>query len=524
MKGLKSVRVRNLRSFGVENNFIPLKKLNIFVGKNSCGKSTLLRTFPLLRQSVQADTRNPILWYGSFVDFGDLETAINSSAKEVMFDFDMDISVSEGVDAFDQFIGGLPSGSDNKNTFPILFTLGVGRGDGENVVSRLKIDVEGVAVEVVYKEKTVENIALSVDGNVLIEGFKDCVVADKGKLIPTDFTNNNKSGKQGNRYWSVERIRTSFREGLNSFITALHHQNKKPEKIISALGGMPFLPRKKVFEYLRGIFAEDKYFNDQLRKSKEEIVAIVFCYMVGVNLHKILESIDSVLSEFYSSVRYLGPVRASAERFYRYQDLQVAEVDHTGSNLPMVLNSLSPQDREDLNTWINDSFGFDLRLTNTGSHYALSIRESGASEFHNVSDMGFGYSQLLPIIVSIWLENNERRGLTFFERRLLSTKKLVIAIEQPELHLHPYLQHMFGRAIAKIAQLQNVSNFCFILETHSKHIIDAIGECIEESELGHEDVSVTLFEKDKSGFTKTQLSSFDSDGYLIDWPAGFLSP
>lgn len=79
----------------------------------------------------------------------------------------------------------------------------------------------------------------------------------------------------------------------------------------------------------------------------------------------------------------------------------------------MVLNSLSPQDREDLNTWINDSFGFDLRLTNTGSHYALSIRESGASEFHNVSDMGFGYSQLLPIIVSIWLENNERRGLTF---------------------------------------------------------------------------------------------------------------
>lgn len=107
---------------------------------------------------------------------------------------------------------------------------------------------------------------------------------------------------------------------------------------------------------------------------------------------------------------------------------------------------------------------------------------------------------------------------------MLSTKKLVIAIEQPELHLHPYLQHMFGRAIAKIAQLQNVSNFCFILETHSKHIIDAIGECIEESELGHEDVSVTLFEKDKSGFTKTQLSSFDSDGYLIDWPAGFLSP
>ncbi|MHC5132344.1 AAA family ATPase [Pseudomonas glycinis] len=524
MKGLKSVRVRNLRSFGMDNKSIPLKKLNIFVGKNSCGKSTFLRTFPLLRQSVQADTKNPILWYGSFVDFGDLRTAINSNAAEVMFDFDIDVSVGEGADTLDRFIGGFPSGSDKENIFSVQFTLAVGQEDYESVVSRLLVKIEGVDVEIVYKESSVVNISIRTGGVVIDEGFSDCKVTSKGKLIPTDFSNRKNADKSDSKYWGNDRLRTAFREGLADFILSKHHANKRRENVFSALWEMPFLPKRKVFDSLRTQFSDDKHFNEQLKNSKENIVSVTFGYMVGANLHKILDSIDKVLSDFYSGVRYLGPVRASAERFYRYQDLQVAEVDHTGSNLPMVLNSLTPSDRNSLNVWIQESFGFELKLTNTGSHYALSIRESEDSKFHNVSDMGFGYSQLLPIIVSIWLENNSKSRLDFFERHLQSKKKLVLAIEQPELHLHPHLQHMFGRAIAKIANLQNESNFCFILETHSKHIIDAIGECIEEDQLSNEDVSVTLFEKDDSGYTRTHLSRFDDDGYLTDWPAGFLSP
>lgn len=524
MKGLKSVRIRNLRSFGMDNQYIPLKKLNIFVGKNSCGKSTFLRTFPLLRQSVQADTRNPILWYGSFVDFGDLKTTINSSAKEVMFDFDMDIPVAEGADGLDRFIGGFISGSDKENIFSAHFTLAVSQENNESVVSRVVINIEDVEVEVVYKESVVISILIQAGGVVIDSGFSDCNIVAKGKLIPTDFSNRNNSEKSNRSYWGNDRLRTAFREGFADFILSIHHSNKKREKVFTSLLDLPFLPRRKLYDSLRSLFADDKYFNEQLRSSRENIISIAFGYMVGAHLHKILESIDKVLSDFYSGVRYLGPVRASAERFYRYQDLQVAEVDHTGSNLPMVLNSLTPSDRDSLNVWINESFGFELKLANTGSHYALSIRESESSEFHNVSDMGFGYSQLLPIIVSIWLENNSKGRLGFFERHLQSKKKLVLAIEQPELHLHPHLQHMFGRAIAKIANLQNESNFCFVLETHSKHIIDAIGECIEEEQLSNKDVCVTLFSKDVSGFTKTHLSSFDSNGYLTDWPAGFLSP
>lgn len=529
MKGLKSLRVRNLRSFGCDNEFIPLKKLNILVGKNSCGKSTFLRMFPLLRQSVQADTRSPILWYGSLVDFGDLNTAVNSNAQEVMFDFDMDISVSDEVDYSDEvittrFFSGFEDLSNSVVHFPVMFTLGVSRNNGVEVASRIRLCIEDVAVEVVYKESTLISLELTVDGTVLSKGFEGREIVKKGKLIPIDFSSQKEGAAPKKGFWFMRRIRSIFRSDLLAYVSALHHQNKKQSNIAEELSKISLTPKHKVAEELIKLFPTDKKFHANLMREEEDISKIVFAYLIGVNLHKILASVDHTLSGFYSGVRYLGPVRASAERFYRYQDLQVAEIDHTGSNLPMVLNSLHWGDRALLNDWIKDSFGFELQLTNTGSHYALSIRESASSEFHNVSDMGFGYSQLLPIIVSIWLENNSKSNDLKKRFNRQGHNKLVLAIEQPELHLHPQLQHMFGRAIAKIAKLQSNSDFCFILETHSKHIIDAIGECIEEDELHNDDVSVTLFEKNSSGYTETRLSSFDESGYLVNWPAGFLSP
>ncbi|MGE8347794.1 AAA family ATPase [Pseudomonas helleri] len=533
MKNLKSLRIRNLRSFGDENDFIPLKKLNILVGKNSCGKSTFLRTFPLLRQSVQADTRSPILWYGGLVDFGDLGTAVNFNSEEVLFDFDMMLNIDDEPDFLDRFLyfsgehsEALPEfyfETKYKPSFPVRFTLGMKKGKGLDAINRIFFEVENVTVEVLYRESEVLHVELKLNGETVVYGFEGAEIQSKGNLIPTDFSSaKSLNSKPGGR--PVTRIRTEFRSQLVEFMASMHHLNKKKINLSATTLKLKLLEKGKIYSQLRKVYAGDKAFLKNLELDKEDIVDRVFCYLVGANLHRFLGAIDEALTEFYSGVRYLGPVRASAERFYRYQDLQIAEIDHTGSNLPMVLNSLEAGERDKLNTWISESFGFELKLTNTGSHYALSIRESLGSEYHNVSDMGFGYSQLLPIIVSIWLENQS--GRTERNRRKLKggTSQLVLAIEQPELHLHPELQHKFGRMIAKISKLQDSENFCFVLETHSKHIIDSIGECIEEGEVDNDDVNISLFEKSVDGFTKTSLSMFDDSGYLTDWPAGFLSP
>jgi AAA15 family ATPase/GTPase len=519
MKNIKSLRIRNLRSFGHDNDFIPLKKLNLLVGRNSSGKSTFLRTFPLLRQSAEADTRSPILWYGSFVDFGDLNTAVKAGSDEVMFDFRLSLRLDDDIDYWDQIF---QSGIVRKEVkevyeYDIGFTLTIKKGKDLESINHISIQIENIKVEIVYTGKAVTIVKINVDERLVFEGFQGAVISDKGSLIPTDFV-----AEEARRAWPPLVARHRFKEEFATYIQSLHHQNKKMESVVSALTDLTFFPRSKVHGVLKKTFIGDKKFISNLANMKEEIVDTSFAWLVGINLSKILTSIDQALTSFYSGVRYLGPVRASAERFYRYQDLQVAQIDHTGSNLPMVLNSLGDLDKRSLNNWISENFDFKLEITNTGSHYAIRIQDAGSLEYYNVSDMGFGYSQLLPIIVSIWLESEriKMRGLTFGERN----SQLVFAIEQPELHLHPHMQHKFGKAIAQIANLKDENDFCFIVETHSKHIIDAIGESIEDRIINKEDVNVSLFERSAEGITTTLSSSFDNEGYLEVWPAGFLSP
>jgi hypothetical protein len=55
----------------------------------------------------------------------------------------------------------------------------------------------------------------------------------------------------------------------------------------------------------------------------------------------ILEKCDDTLANFSKNISYIGPVRATAERYYRTQDLAVDEVDYQGNNLAMFLRNLT---------------------------------------------------------------------------------------------------------------------------------------------------------------------------------------
>ncbi|EEI7951961.1 AAA family ATPase, partial [Salmonella enterica] len=89
---IRGIGIQNFRSF-VDRTFIDIKPITVFVGKNSSGKSSLLRTFPLLRQSVEENTTGPILWYGRYVDFGDFTDVLsrNTENKEITFSFSLQV-------------------------------------------------------------------------------------------------------------------------------------------------------------------------------------------------------------------------------------------------------------------------------------------------------------------------------------------------------------------------------------------------------------------------------------------------
>lgn len=104
---------------------------------------------------------------------------------------------------------------------------------------------------------------------------------------------------------------------------------------------------------------------------------------------------------------------------------------------------------------------------------------------------------------------------------------LIFAIEQPELHLHPGLQAKLADVFIAAVELarENKIDLRLIIETHSEVIINRIGHRIANKELNSKDVNVVLFEKEPAALsTKVSFSDYDEDGFLTNWPIGFLEP
>ncbi|MDA9902543.1 DUF3696 domain-containing protein [Gammaproteobacteria bacterium] len=134
-------------------------------------------------------------------------------------------------------------------------------------------------------------------------------------------------------------------------------------------------------------------------------------------------------------------------------------------------------------------------------YLVLKDKRNGATVTHR--DVGVGISQVLPVLTT-----------------LFASSKATIAIEQPELHLHPALQaELADVCIQSVRENKN----SLLLETHSEHLILRIMRRIREGTLSHEEVSVIFIQPEKKGSTLKYLR-IDKDGDFIDnWPDGFFA-
>ncbi|MCK2044824.1 AAA family ATPase [Chromohalobacter moromii] len=527
MSSLRALRARNLRSFHSGSEYVDINDVNVLVGKNSCGKSTFARLFPLLRQSIEENTKGPILWFGDYVDFGDFSSSLNSKAEpgneEIFFDFDLDLNVV--VDRHNQALPEFPPEFDvsviggRSVDFRARVSLGVKEEYQKTVTSYVSISIDGIDIEIEFGDSEVKKFSAKIDSLGKFVEFGGNYMSVDSDFLPRLYVPLKKARSPGHSFSDKPSTFEEIKKRFAEFVRSYHHQNKSIHNVMCAIQTLRMSDEKGVFEHLRKEFKGDKKFRKFVEEDKKVFSKISFMYFLSMNINALMVSVNKVVRDFSSSVRYLGPIRSTAERFYRYQDLQVKEVDHSGSNLSMVINSLSDAKKSSLRTWMNTHFGFGLELKSEGYHYALSIKEDGSDIAYNISDMGFGYSQILPIVVSIWLEAEKEEGLDFWGR----VEESVIVIEQPELHLHPELQKRFAYAISKIVSMNNKKRIRFVLETHSKHMIDAFGEAIRSNVVSDEKINIVIFEKLFDGFTKTSASGFDDEGYLMNWPVGFLS-
>jgi predicted ATPase len=195
----------------------------------------------------------------------------------------------------------------------------------------------------------------------------------------------------------------------------------------------------------------------------------------------------------------------------------------------MYLNSLSKSAISDFSNWLLASIGHGIKLERSAGHVQILLQDLESDEFFNVADMGYGFSQILPILAQIWSSLDERTR---------SRGSPIVAIEQPELHLHPAYQAKLADLMAKVVQNASVAGDAtstsddrprrplkLIIETHSETMIARLGELVAAKQIDPNLIAIYIFTKDETNNeTSVKQTHFLEDGTLQEWPIGFFAP
>ena len=82
---MRTLRLRNFRCLE-DTRDIEIRPLTFLVGANSSGKSSFLKFFPLLRQSVRVRKRGVFLWNYHDVDLRDFKNTLREGADTINID------------------------------------------------------------------------------------------------------------------------------------------------------------------------------------------------------------------------------------------------------------------------------------------------------------------------------------------------------------------------------------------------------------------------------------------------------
>jgi hypothetical protein len=219
------------------------------------------------------------------------------------------------------------------------------------------------------------------------------------------------------------------------------------------------------------------------------------------------------------SICAIGPYRELPQRLYVLSGATPRGVGDRGQYVPDLLFR-RPDLVQQTNHWLDRlDIGYHVEPTElrSGTQDLFELRlfdlRRGTPVEVGLADVGFGVSQLLPLVV-----------------QSLGSEKQIITIEQPEVHVHPRLQAEIADLL--IEGIQEPRNHQFIVETHSEHLILRLLRRIRETERGNlpeghpgltsEQLSVIYVQRTDSG-SQAHRIEIDANGeFLQPWPDDFF--
>ena len=237
-------------------------------------------------------------------------------------------------------------------------------------------------------------------------------------------------------------------------------------------------------------------------KSKKPIEIVKELAANPIFSSAIIELRDAI-STFSSSINYIGPIRSKPARFYPSRDMGI-DVDPAGANAFAVLNDWkkhSPTKFKDVIKYIQKLelvSNLDPKVIKDDL-LKLETRPYRHKESVNFADVGFGVSQILPIIIGdVALPKNGN-----------------LIINQPEVHLHPSSQALLANHFVERLSQRN-----FIIETHSEYMINRLRLLVAEGIADASKISIIFI--DAGDETKIHNITINKDGSLRDVPKSFF--
>jgi hypothetical protein len=208
----------------------------------------------------------------------------------------------------------------------------------------------------------------------------------------------------------------------------------------------------------------------------------------------------------------VGPIRLSPRRHYSSSYSRTGIVGFWGQWVGDVL--LDSAHCKAVNKWLELLTGYEVRRKEVGDilpgTYVLEVRDKKrkrvhsrkAAEWVKITDVGFGISQILPLVV-----------------QLVGAKDSVITIEQPESQIHPALQADFAELV--VCSMKENHNQIMI-ETHSEHFILALKKMIRLKKIAASDILVNYVQRTENGSGVTTIPLGEDGQFKKEWPDGFF--
>jgi len=133
--------------------------------------------------------------------------------------------------------------------------------------------------------------------------------------------------------------------------------------------------------------------------------------------------------------------------------------------------------------------------------YSMQL-ERGVSNQYRSTNVGFGVTYVLPILVAV----------------LSSRPKALILLENPEVHLHPRGQSVIGQLLSRAA----TAGIQIMVETHSDHVLNGMRLAVHDGALRPDDLQLHFFSRDSKGTARVVSPRIDRDGRIDPWPEDFF--